>query len=193
MFQCWVGVSRTLTDKHPNYEGQALPKHRKISSVFPMWTEALFQFKARKSDSKVTPRLSSSMKYAYTILYVPNVTQAIEFYENAFGFARGFIHECGDYGELRTGATTLSFASLSLAESNIEGGVTPSELQNRPPAFELTFSTDDVASAYDRALAAGALPAKPPTVKPWGQTVAYVRDLNGNLVEICTPIPTALV
>lgn len=129
------------------------------------------------------------MKFAYTILYVPDVAQAIEFYETAFGLARGFVHEGGDYGELQTGGTTLSFASLGLAESNIEGGVTPSEMQKRPPAFELAFSTDDVAAAYDRALAAGAVPAKPPTVKPWGQTVAYVRDLNGNLVEICTPIP----
>jgi lactoylglutathione lyase len=27
-----------------------------------------------------------------------------------------------------------------------------------------------------------------PTVKPWGQTVAYVRDLNGTLVELGTPV-----
>jgi hypothetical protein len=28
----------------------------------------------------------------------------------------------------------------------------------------------------------------PPTVKPWGQTVSYVRDLDGFLVEICSPM-----
>jgi lactoylglutathione lyase len=27
-----------------------------------------------------------------------------------------------------------------------------------------------------------------PTKKPWGQTVAYVRDLDGHLVELCTPM-----
>jgi lactoylglutathione lyase len=27
-----------------------------------------------------------------------------------------------------------------------------------------------------------------PKKKPWGQTVAYVRDLDGFLVEICTSV-----
>lgn len=128
------------------------------------------------------------MKFAYTILYVPDVIRSIEFYERAFGFERGFIHESAEYGELKTGQTTLSFASLALASSNVEGGVTPSDLRQPPPAFEVAFSTDDVAAAFDRAIAAGAVAASQPKVKPWGQTVAYVRDLNGNLVELCTPI-----
>jgi hypothetical protein len=37
-------------------------------------------------------------------------------------------------------------------------------------------------------VAAGALPAAEPVRKPWGQTVAYVRDLDGFLVELCTPM-----
>lgn len=36
-------------------------------------------------------------------------------------------------------------------------------------------------------LQSGATEAKPPAEKPWDQTVAYVRDLNGFLVEICSP------
>ena len=128
------------------------------------------------------------MKFAYTILYVPDVSLALGFYERAFGFTRGFLHEGGDYGELLTGETTLSFASLALAEGNVAGGVEPSNPARRPAAFEIAFSTDDVAKAYERAIAAGATPGKPPVQKPWGQTVAYVRDLHGNLVELCTPI-----
>jgi hypothetical protein len=27
-----------------------------------------------------------------------------------------------------------------------------------------------------------------PKKKPWGQIVAYVRDLDGNLVELCTAV-----
>jgi lactoylglutathione lyase len=131
---------------------------------------------------------AGSMKFAYTILYVSDVTRAIEFYERAFGFERGFIHESGEYGELQTGATTLSFASLALAPGNIEGGVTPTDPAQPPPAFEVAFATDDVLAAFARATAAGAVAASPPKQKPWGQTVAYVRDLNGNLVELCTPI-----
>ena len=128
------------------------------------------------------------MKFAYTILYVPDVVRAIEFYEGAFGFQRGFIHESGEYGELQTGQTVLSFASLALANSNLKDGVTPSDPQRPPAAFEVAFSTDDVAAAFARATAAGAISVSPPKQKPWGQTVAYVRDLNGNLVELCTPM-----
>ena len=48
--------------------------------------------------------------------------------------------------------------------------------------------TEDVATAWERALAAGATAVAEPGVKPWGQTVAYVRDPFGVLVEICTPV-----
>jgi uncharacterized glyoxalase superfamily protein PhnB len=40
-----------------------------------------------------------------------------------------------------------------------------------------------------RSLSAGAVEVKRPTQKPWGQSVGYVRDPNGFLVEICTPMP----
>ena len=42
---------------------------------------------------------------------------------------------------------------------------------------------DDVEASFRRALASGAVEVKPPEKKPWGQTVGYVRDLNGFLVE----------
>ena len=47
---------------------------------------------------------------------------------------------------------------------------------------------DDVQSAYAKAVAAGAASLKAPLVKPWGQTVAYVRCPDGTLVEICSPV-----
>jgi uncharacterized glyoxalase superfamily protein PhnB len=34
----------------------------------------------------------------------------------------------------------------------------------------------------------GAEPVTPPQTKPWGQDVAYVRDPDGNLVEIASPV-----
>jgi uncharacterized glyoxalase superfamily protein PhnB len=55
------------------------------------------------------------------------------------------------------------------------------------PGIELALVTDDVEAAFARAVAAGATPVKNPEVMPWGQTVSYVRDANGVLVEICTP------
>lgn len=40
------------------------------------------------------------IKFAYTILYVQDVTTAVAFYEKAFGFTRKFISPGNDYGEL---------------------------------------------------------------------------------------------
>jgi uncharacterized glyoxalase superfamily protein PhnB len=45
-----------------------------------------------------------------------------------------------------------------------------------------------VPAAVARAEAAGAKVVQPATQMPWGQTVAYVTDLDGFLVEICTPM-----
>jgi uncharacterized glyoxalase superfamily protein PhnB len=58
----------------------------------------------------------------------------------------------------------------------------------RSPAVEVAFVTDDVEAAFAGAVKAGAVPVAQPKHKPWGQLVAYVRDLNGFLVEICSPM-----
>jgi lactoylglutathione lyase len=62
------------------------------------------------------------MKYAYTILYVENVIETIEFYESAFGFSRKFNTPASDYGEMITGETTIAFASVELGDSNFKKG-----------------------------------------------------------------------
>ena len=54
------------------------------------------------------------MKYAYTILYVENVAETIEFYKKVFGFNLKFLTPENDYGELISGETTISFASIEL-------------------------------------------------------------------------------
>ncbi|WP_420853002.1 VOC family protein [Rhodoferax bucti] len=56
------------------------------------------------------------------------------------------------------------------------------------PCFEIALCTPDVADALERAVAAGATPMRPLEVMPWGQTIAYVADINGFLVELCTPM-----
>jgi len=52
----------------------------------------------------------------------------------------------------------------------------------------VAFACDDVAAAFEHAVAAGATAVAEPTQKPWGQTVAYVRDGDGVIVELCTPV-----
>ena len=127
------------------------------------------------------------MKLGYVIVYVPDVAAALAFYETAFGMPQKFLHESGEYGELDTGGTTLAFAVESLIESH---GV--SFRPNRPnevaAAVEISLITEDVSAAFNAAVSAGAEGVVQPKAQPWGQTICYVRDLNGVLVEIGSPM-----
>ena len=125
------------------------------------------------------------MIFKYTILYVEQVAATLKFYEDAFGFKAGFLHESGDYGELVTGATKIAFSSRELMRSL---GKNPSRADPKSPSFEIAFETDDVSGALEKAVAAGATLVMEPRQQPWGQTISYVSDLNGFLVEICSPV-----
>ena len=128
------------------------------------------------------------MRFGYTILYVEDVPRSLDFYKRALGLERRFLHESGDYGELETGATALAFATHALAASNLPGVYDgTSDTGGRPP-FEVCFVTEDVEGAYGRAVDAGADSVTEPTTKPWGQDVAYVRDPDGNLIELASPV-----
>ena len=128
------------------------------------------------------------IKFAYTILYVQDVAKSVAFYEEAFGFSRKFVTPENDYGELLVGETTLSFASTTLAKSNLKDGFVESSLESKPFGIEIGFTTDNVEATVAAAIHAGATIVEQPKTKPWGQTVAYVRDIDGFLIEICTPM-----
>lgn len=125
------------------------------------------------------------MKFKYTILYVDNVSETLAFYENAFGLERKMLHESGEYGELFTGNTTLSFSSINLLK---QLGKKPIRPNSNGPTFEIAFETNDVKAALSKACEAGAVLVQDAEDMPWGQTTAYVTDNNGFLVEICTPV-----
>ncbi len=127
------------------------------------------------------------MKFGYTLVYVPNVEAAVSFYEAAFSLSRKFVHESGQYGEMDTGETALGFVAHEMLRTNgLEA--TPITREQAPPAIEIAFVTKNVAEAFAHAVKNGATKVSEPKQKPWGQTVAYVRDLNGLLVELCSPM-----
>lgn len=125
------------------------------------------------------------MQFGYTILYVEDVKASVGFYERAFGLTARFVDDAGDFAEMATGGTALAFSSRALMR---QLGKTPAAADPAAPVFEIAFTTDDVAAALDRAVAAGARLVQAPEDMPWGQTVAYVADPEGVLVELCTPV-----
>ena len=128
------------------------------------------------------------MRFGYTIAYVRDVEETVTFWERAFGLKRRFVDESGQYAEMETGETTLAFASNTLGDSNLPGGFRENDPSGPPAGIEIALVAEDVEGAYRSALDAGATQAAEPKEKPWGQTVAYVRDPDGILVEIGDPV-----
>ncbi|GAA6209430.1 VOC family protein [Cognatishimia sp. WU-CL00825] len=128
------------------------------------------------------------MIFRYSILYVDDVAATLDFYQKAFGLTLGFLHESGDYGELKTGDTKLAFSSKKLMHSL---GKSPGKADPQNPVFEIAFECEDVSQALATALSAGASLVQDAREEPWGQTTSYVSDPNGYLIEICSPVASA--
>jgi len=125
------------------------------------------------------------MEFRYTILFVDDVRKSLGFYQRAFGFETRFLDDSGDWGELDTGTTSLSFSSRKLMASL---GKKISRPDPAAACFEIAFTVYDVPATLQHALDAGATLVQAPEQTPWGQTVAYVADPDGVLVELCTPV-----
>lgn len=126
------------------------------------------------------------MRLGYVILYVKNIQETVAFYEKAFGLKRRFIHESGAYAEMETGDTALSFVDEKFVKDFLP--FRPNRSSEQAAGIEISLVTDLVEHQFNVAIKAGATSILKPTQKPWGQLVSYVRDNNGCLVEICSPM-----
>jgi lactoylglutathione lyase len=120
----------------------------------------------------------------FVILYTRDVTKKMAFYERAFGLQRGNLSPQGEYGEMH-GDVPLQFVQEDFARSYVPDFVA-NRLEGRPAAIEVGFLLDDVPAAYQRAIDSGCTSVAPPEKRPWGPTVAFVRDDEGVLVELCS-------
>jgi lactoylglutathione lyase len=120
----------------------------------------------------------------YVILYVADVQATVRFYEKAFGLSCRFIHESNTYAEMETGQTALAFVD----ESMLSHAFRKNRIKEESAGIEVSLVTENVEHYFDRAIKVGAMKVLPPETKPWGQIVSYVKDNNGCLVEICSPI-----
>ena len=130
--------------------------------------------------------MTDTARLGWVIVYVPDVTAAVEFYEKAFGLERAFIAGDASFGELKTGETKLAFASEQMGDSHFEGGFRRPDA-GQPFNVEVALVFDDPGAAFAAALENGASALAEPKEQPWGQVVAYVRDPFGTLVEIASP------
>src|SRR3954468_10219654 len=130
--------------------------------------------------------MPETARLGWVIVYVPDIEEALAFYERAFGMERRFAVDT--YGELDTGSTVLAFAAESLGEENFGGGVDRPDGAAKPFNVELALVFDDVDAAFAHAVESGCMALTQPKDKPQGQRVGWVRDPFGTLIEIASPL-----
>ena len=129
-----------------------------------------------------------TIRLGYVIAYVPDVSATASFYEAAFGLQVRFAHDSGTYTEMATGSTVLAFAEDEVAAGSNGVNHRRSNPDDPPPCVSITLVAQELDDAWERAVAAGAQVVARPEAKPWGQHVGHLRDLNGLLVELATPM-----
>lgn len=132
-----------------------------------------------------TPRTGPSLRVPdYFVLIVSDLEASLAFYTQTLGLPLG--HRSGVYAQLVTGDSRIALYERSAMSEVLGTPLLPSDPE--APSFELGFKVDDVDSAYAAFVAAGAKGACPPTTRPWGQRTAYLRDPDGYLVELASPV-----
>lgn len=128
----------------------------------------------------------SMIKFSHVIYYIKDIEGTLKFYQNAFGITSRYVHESGSYAELETGAVALAFVTENMIDTLLPNGYYKNDPTKVPAGCEIVFTSNNVQETFENALKAGATQVAAPEVKPWGQTVAYVRDPEGILVEIAS-------
>lgn len=130
------------------------------------------------------------MTFGSTVLYVDDVPSVLDFYRRAFGLETRFFDSEYQFATLKTDqdvGAALQVASHECGK-RMMGNAYLRPADGQPCGVEVAFYTSDVAVAFARAVDAGAVPLSEPKVMPWGQTVGYVRSIEGTHIGLCTPI-----
>ncbi len=120
----------------------------------------------------------------YVVLIVTDLEQSLSFYTETLGLE--LQHRAEKYAQIKAGTTRLSLYSRDAMQETLGAVLEPPSLS--APSFELGFKVADCDAAFSELVAAGAPAVTPPTTRPWGQRTAYVRDPDGNLIELAQDV-----
>ncbi|SFI82808.1 Glyoxalase-like domain-containing protein [Bacillus sp. 71mf] len=67
-------------------------------------------------------------------------------------------------------------------------GLSIPKMLSESSTFEIGFVVDDVNETIYTLKKHGVTVLVEPVTKPWGQTVSYVSDPDGNFIEICSSL-----
>ncbi len=151
----------------------------------------MVSFVAQAADQPATGPVSPEPAvFANTVVWVPDVQRAADFYTKVFGIKVLFKMDLGTHWwlEMNSGVTHLSFASEKQAMEFTQGKLHRNRKAAVPAAIALTMRVKDLQAALQRATTAGGVVVAPPKQQPWGLVEARVRDPDGVLVAVVSPV-----
>ena len=116
----------------------------------------------------------------YVVLIVADLDRSLSFYTGTLGLR--LQHRAAQYAQMKAGTTRLSLYTRDAMAKTL--GLALDAPSPAAPAFELGFKVSDCDAAFAELVAAGAPAVVAPTTRAWGQRTAYVRDPDGNLIEL---------
>ncbi|RXK80812.1 VOC family protein [Filimonas effusa] len=124
------------------------------------------------------------MYFTSTRIITTDVQRLVAFYEKIAGTPLTVYTK--DFAELRTPLATLAIGSTNTL-SLFGGEAVAAPGANRSVIIE--FRVEDVDASYAQlAEYLGNAIVQPPTTMPWGNRSLLLRDPDGNLVNLFTPI-----
>ncbi|ASZ11715.1 VOC family protein [Chitinophaga pendula] len=124
------------------------------------------------------------MNLVSTRLITADVDRLVKFYEQVTGMQ--VIQYTPDFAELQTQTATLAIGSTRTLQ--FFGGDSVAQAAHNHSAI-IEFMVDNVEQDYER-LAAFLQPfiVQEPATMPWGNKSLLLRDPDGNLVNLFTPV-----
>ena len=124
-----------------------------------------------------------AMQFAGTVLYVDQVSAAVDFFGRAFGLRLRFFDEALGFAELETGGSTLAIAAHTLGEMLMPGGYCR-PVDGQPAVVEIAFLTRDVSASLAKAIAEGCTDHGPTAnaVGPGGRLLTGTRGHDYRLL-----------
>lgn len=136
--------------------------------------------------TNTTPQLS----LAATRIFTDDVDALLAFYERVTGVAARRIHPL--FGEIATPSGTLAIASTQTV--GLLGAGSAEAAANRSVCLDFLVSDVDAdharlaAIVADFALGSAVGFVNEPTTMPWGNRSLLLRDPDGNLINVFTPV-----
>jgi predicted enzyme related to lactoylglutathione lyase len=122
------------------------------------------------------------MKRCFTNLLSANIARSAAFYETLLGMQRHFD---SDWFVI---LTHPDIDGLEFGILQRDHDIVPTEARLAPAGVIVTFVVADCDAVYRAAEAEGAIVLEPPTDMPYGQRRLLLKDPDGTVIDVSSPI-----